>query len=62
MGRYLNATTFVFLGFIALVVVWIGSGMITREAIAPPERPEPAMPTVAASWSEAEEIVRELVL
>ena len=62
MGRYLNATTFVFLVFIALVVVWIGSGMITREAIAPPERPEPAMPTVAASWSEAEEIVRELVL
>ena len=57
MRRYFNATTFVFLGLIALVVGWIGSGMVTREPIAPPERPAPAMPTVAASWSEAEEIV-----
>ncbi|NMG39608.1 efflux RND transporter periplasmic adaptor subunit [Chelativorans sp. ZYF759] len=62
MGRYFNATTLVFLGLIALVVVWIGSGMITREPIAPPERAQTRMPTVAASWSEAEEIVRELVL
>ncbi|MGY6710153.1 MAG: efflux RND transporter periplasmic adaptor subunit [Rhizobiaceae bacterium] len=62
MGRYFNATTLVFLGLIALVVVWIGSGILTREPIAPPQRAEPRIPTVAASWSDAEEIVRELVL
>lgn len=62
MGRYVNATTLVFVGLIALVVLWIGSGMIAREPITTPTRPEPRIPTVAASWSDAEEVVRELVL
>jgi len=62
MGRYINATTLVFVGLIVLVVLWIGSGMITREPIVAPERPEARIPTVAASWSEAEQVVRELVL
>ena len=54
--------TLVFVGLIVLVVLWIGSGMITREPIVAPERPEARIPTVAASWSEAEQVVRELVL
>ncbi len=62
MGRYINATTLVFVGLIVLVVLWIGSGMITREPITASTRPEPRIPTVAASWSDAEEVVRELVL
>lgn len=62
MGRYINATTLVFVGLIVLVVLWIGSGMITREPITASTRPEPRIPTVAASWSDADDVVRELVL
>lgn len=60
--RFLNSTTFVFLAIVALIVLWIGSGMITREAPAGPERAALPQPTVAASWSTAEPVVRELVL
>jgi membrane fusion protein, multidrug efflux system len=62
LNRWFNATTLVFAAIVVLVVVWIGSGMIGREAPAPAAAAEPRRPTVAASWSEAEDFVRELVL
>lgn len=60
--RYLSSTTVVFLAIVALIALWIGSGMITREEPAGPDRAELPQPTVAASWSTAEPVVRELVL
>lgn len=60
--RFLNATTLVFLGIVAVVALWIGSGMIGREEPAAPERSEVPQPTVAASMSHAEMVTRELVL
>jgi len=60
--RFLNSTALVFLAIVALIVLWIGSGMITRDAPAGPERAELPQPTVAASQSTAEPVVRELVL
>lgn len=62
IGRLFNATTLVFLAIVGLVVVWIGSGMMGREDEAPPAPAERALPSVAASVSEAEEVTRELVL
>jgi multidrug efflux system membrane fusion protein len=61
-GRILNATTLVFAAITGLVVVWIGSGMLAREPEAREETDAPRLPTVDTSWSEAEEIVREIVL
>jgi len=60
--RFLNSTTVVFLAIVALIVFWIGGGMITREAPTAPERAEPPQPTVAASLSTAQPVMRELVL
>ena len=62
IGRLFNATTLVFLAIVGLVVVWIGSGMMGREDEASPAPAERALPSVAASVSEAEEVTRELVL
>lgn len=67
MARWLNATTFVFLAIIALVTLWIGSGFLGRDEATradgeAAEEATQALPAVAASWSEAEEIVRELTL
>lgn len=61
-SKVFNSTTLVFIGIITLVVVWIGSGILTREPAAAPQRMAERTATVAASWSEAEEIVREFVL
>ena len=60
--RFLNATTLVFLGIVAVVALWIGSGIIGREEPAAPERSEVPQPTVAASMSHAQMVTRELVL
>lgn len=60
--RFFNATSLVFLAIVALVAAWIGSGIIGREPPAQPERAEVATPSVAASWSRAETVSRELVL
>lgn len=60
--RFFNSTTLVFLAIVLLVVVWIGSGMIGREPAVVAERPPSALPQVAASVSQAQEITRELVL
>ncbi len=61
-SRLLNPTTVVFAAIVILVVAWMGSGMIGRDAHRAPERQAPPPPSVAASWSEAEPITRELVL
>jgi len=60
--RFLNSTALVFLAIIVLVAVWIGSGVIMRDAVDAPQRAELPPPTVAASWSLAEPVTRELVL
>ncbi|MFN4099353.1 MAG: efflux RND transporter periplasmic adaptor subunit [Pararhodobacter sp.] len=60
--RFLNSTVLVFLAIILLVTFWIGSGVFLREAPEAPQRAELPPPTVAASWSEAEPVTRELVL
>lgn len=60
--RFLNATTLVFIGIILLSAAWIGSGMVGREAPVAAPRGEPPLPRVAASWSEATPVTRELVL
>ncbi len=57
-----DATLTVFLAIIALVVLWIGSGMLVREPPQPPQRPDPGVPVVAASHSTAKPVTRELVL
>ena len=63
MGRYINATTLVFVGLIVLVVLWIGSGMITREPIVAPRTARGhASPPSRPVGSEPEQVVRELVL
>lgn len=62
MRRIFNASTLVFLALLLLVAGWIGSGLIGREPPAVVSAPEARIPTVAASWSQAEEITRELVL
>lgn len=61
-GRLFNSTTLVFAAIIALTALWIGSGMIGRDAPAPLERPAPRAPSVAASWSEAGPVTRTLEL
>lgn len=61
-SRFFNSTTLVFFGVIILVAVWIGSGMIERDDVTEETTPAPRAPSVAASWSEAEDITRELVL
>lgn len=61
-GRFLNTTTAVFASIVVIVVVWIGSGMIGREAAAPPQRTAPPPPVVAASTSQARDVTTELRL
>ncbi|MCP1673600.1 multidrug efflux system membrane fusion protein [Natronocella acetinitrilica] len=61
-GRIANPTTLVFVALILLVVGWIGSGMIGRDLAIDSAQPPPRIPTVAASWSEAVPITREIVL
>ncbi len=60
--RFLNSTTVVFMAIILIIALWIGSGLIGREPPEAPERTEMPLPTVAASWSDAEPVTRELVL
>lgn len=60
--RWLNATSLVFAAIIALVVLWIGSGMVGREDAPPASPAQMQLPTVAASWSEAEQVGLEFVL
>lgn len=60
--RRLNATTLVFAATLALILLWIGSGMIWRDPPAASAPAEAVSPTVAASWSEAEHVVLEFVL
>ncbi|MBU2958773.1 efflux RND transporter periplasmic adaptor subunit [Paracoccus sp. 1_MG-2023] len=62
MRRLLSSSTLVFLGILAFLVLWIGGGMLGREA---PEQAAPAEippPEVAASESRAETIRPESVL
>lgn len=62
MRRWLNSTTLVFVALVAIVVVWIGSGVLFREEAAEEAPPQARLPVVAASWSEADVVVRRLVL
>lgn len=57
-----NPSALVFVAIIVLLVIWIGGGMLGRDAPEATPQVEARVPTVAASWSEAEEITRELVL
>ena len=61
-ARLTDPTTLVFTAIIVLVVGWIGSGMIGREPPAPADPPPARLQSVAASWSEAEPVIRRLVL
>ncbi|MFC7704283.1 efflux RND transporter periplasmic adaptor subunit [Plastorhodobacter daqingensis] len=61
-ARFADPTILTFAAILLLVVLWIGSGMIGREPVEEAEAPPPRVPTVAASWSTAEEVTRELVL
>lgn len=60
-SRIFNASTAVFLAITLLVVVWIGSGMITDDERTPAAA-ERAVPVIGASWSEAAPIERRLAL
>ncbi len=62
MRRWMNSTTLVFVALVGLVVVWIGSGMLFRDDEGEGEPAQARLPVVAASWSEADEVVRRLVL
>lgn len=61
LSRLLNSSAIVFVAIILLVVFWIGSGIIGRED-APASAAERPTPVVAASWSEARPVDRELTL
>lgn len=61
-SRYLNSTSIVFAAIVVLLTVWIGSGMIGRNAGPAVERARPGPPTVAASVSRAQSVTREVVL
>lgn len=60
--KFFNATTLVFAVIVLMVALWIGSGIVGREAPVQAERAAPQVPRIAASVSEAQEITRELVL
>lgn len=62
LSKLFNATTLVFTALVALVVVWIGSGMLDRDPPTQPERIEPRRPSVAASLSRARNVTNELRL
>ncbi|MGY6706236.1 efflux RND transporter periplasmic adaptor subunit [Roseinatronobacter sp.] len=62
MRRLVNPTSVVFVAIILIIAVWIGSGVLFREPVQAPEPEGERVPSVAASWSEAEEITLELVL
>lgn len=62
MARFFNASVLVFVLIIALVVAWIGSGVLSREEAQPIVQQERGLTTVAAGWSEAERIERILSL
>lgn len=62
MHKWINSTSLVFVAIILVIVIWIGSGMLLRDQVQAPEPVTERVPSVAASWSEAEEITRELVL
>ncbi|MFC4726942.1 efflux RND transporter periplasmic adaptor subunit [Coralloluteibacterium thermophilus] len=47
---------------VGAVVLWIGSGLLRRDTGTGAPPPGPRVPTVAASWSVAEPVVREIVL
>jgi membrane fusion protein, multidrug efflux system len=62
LGRIFNPSVLVFVLIILLVGVWIGSGVVSREEAQPAPVRERALTSVAAGWSEAEEIERIISL
>lgn len=60
-SRFLDPATLVFAAIIVILILWIGSGMVGREP-APEGAAERPVPVVAASWSEATPVARELIL
>ncbi|MBW7056262.1 efflux RND transporter periplasmic adaptor subunit [Paracoccus bogoriensis] len=62
MSRLKSSSTLVFLAIVALLVVWIGGGMLNRTPPEPPVRVEPPLPNVAAHLSTAERIQPRVVL
>lgn len=61
-ARLFNATTLVFAAIVTIIVAWIGSGVLTRGPAPEPDTPAERVPTVAASWSEAGPVTREISL
>lgn len=62
MSRLKSSSTLVFLAILALLVVWIGGGMLNRTPPEQPARVEPPLPNVAAHLSTAERIQPRVVL
>lgn len=62
MRRYFNPSVLVFVLIIVLVAAWIGSGVLSREEAQPPPAREQRLTSVAAGWSQAEEIERIISL
>jgi len=62
LARFFNASVLVFVLIVLLVGVWIGSGVLSREEAQPIEQAERRPTSVAAGWSEAEQIERILSL
>ncbi len=60
--RLKDPTQAVFFAILALMILWFGSGILSRSLTTTPEAPETPPPSVAASWSTAQSITRELVL
>jgi membrane fusion protein, multidrug efflux system len=61
-SRLFNSTTLVFVAILLLLVAWIGSGTLGRDDGPPAARGALPPPSVAASWSEAEPVTREITL
>jgi membrane fusion protein, multidrug efflux system len=62
LARFFNASVLVFIVIIVLVVTWIASGVLSREEPQPIVQRERAPTSVAAGWSQAEQIERILSL
>ncbi|MHB2266047.1 efflux RND transporter periplasmic adaptor subunit [Aliihoeflea sp. PC F10.4] len=60
--RIFNSSFFVFVAIIAVIVVWIATGMNGPQTEAPASERERSVPVVAASWSEATPVDQRMSL
>lgn len=61
-SRFLDPSVLTFAAIVAVITIWIASGMLGRESGAPVSEREHPVPVVAASWSEAVPVDQQMSL